>query len=311
MDFERKRIHFVLIHFALKNIKEMNVNIKEPCPEEWNNMKIGLISRHCDQCDKPVIDFTKMDRAEIIIYLLSNPATKTCGRMSRDQFDFHHDDLPLLIEGLKKKGGNASFLILALVCVSLVSCKEDNRKTTIKTPNPIHQNYPDGNTLGEVSMPNDRNVKETIVPEHVKKVTKEPSIMPEPIIMGEPVMVGDIQLVEPPEKMAITDEVLSYAEKMPEYPGGVTKLFAFVYENLKYPDFEKENGIEGTVYVKFTVTEEGKIVKPEVVRGVNGAPNFNQEVLRVVNKMPNWIPGENNGKKVKVYFTMPFKFRLD
>ncbi len=289
----------------------MNVNIKEPCPEEWNKMKIGLISRHCDQCDKPVIDFTKMDRAEIIIYLLSNPTAKTCGRMSRDQFDFHHDDLPLLIEGLKKKGGNTSFLILALVCVSLVSCKEDNRKTTIKTPNPIHQNYPDGNTLGEVSMPNDRNVKETIVPEHVKKVTKEPSIMPEPIIMGEPVMVGDIQLVEPPEKMAITDEVLSYAEKMPEYPGGVTKLFAFVYENLKYPDFEKENGIEGTVYVKFTVTEEGKIVKPEVVRGVNGAPNFNQEVLRVVNKMPNWIPGENNGKKVKVYFTMPFKFRLD
>ena len=289
----------------------MNVSITEPCPEEWNNMKIGLISRHCDQCDKPVIDFTKMDRAEIIIYLLSNPTAKTCGRMSRDQFDFHHDDLPLLIEGLKKKGGNASFLILALVCVSLVSCKEDNRKTTIKTPNPIHQNYPDGNTLGEVSMPNDRNVKETIVPEHVKKVTKEPSIMPEPIIMGEPVMVGDIQLVEPPEKMAITDEVLSYAEKMPEYPGGVTKLFAFVYENLKYPDFEKENGIEGTVYVKFTVTEEGKIVKPEVVRGVNGAPNFNKEVLRIVNKMPNWLPGENNGKKVKVYFTMPFKFRLD
>jgi TonB family protein len=78
-----------------------------------------------------------------------------------------------------------------------------------------------------------------------------------------------------------------------------------------YPEFEKENGIEGTVYVKFIVTEEGKVVNPEVVRGVNGAPNFNKEVLRIINKMPNWIPGENNGKKVKVYFTMPFKFRLN
>jgi TonB family protein len=63
--------------------------------------------------------------------------------------------------------------------------------------------------------------------------------------------------------------------------------------------------------VKFTVTEEGKVINPAVVRGVNGAPNFNTEVLRIINKMPNWIPGENKGKKVKVYFTMPFKFRLD
>ncbi len=289
----------------------MNVKITEPCPEDWNKMKIGLISRHCDQCDKPVIDFTQMNRAEIIIYLLSNPATKTCGRMSRNQFDFHHDDIPMLIEGLKTKGGNASFLILALVCVSLVSCKEDNRKTAIKTPNPIHQNHRNEGTLGEVSMPNDRNVKESIVPQHVKKVTKEPSIMPEPIVMGEPIMIGDIQLVEPPEISVPPDEVLSYAEKMPEYPGGVTPLFAFIKEHLVYPDFEKENGIEGTVYVRFTVTEEGKVVNPEVVRGVNGAPNFNKEVLRIINKMPNWIPGENNGKKVKVYFTMPFKFRLD
>jgi TonB family protein len=289
----------------------MNIKITEPCPEDWNKMKIGLISRHCDQCDKPVIDFTKMDRAEIIIYLLSNPTTKTCGRMSRDQFDFHHDDIPLLIEGLKKKGGNASFLILALVCVSLVSCKEDNRKTTIKTPNPIHQNYGGEGTLGEVSMPNDRNQTKKIVPEHVPEHVLEPSILPEPIIMGEPVMVGDIQLVEPPEKIAPPDEVLSYAEKMPEYPGGVAPLFAFVKEHLVYPEFEKENGIEGTVYVKFIVTEEGKVVNPEVVRGVNGAPNFNKEVLRIINKMSNWIPGENNGKKVKVYFTMPFKFRLN
>ena len=248
----------------------MNVNIKEPCPEDWNKMKIGLISRHCDQCDKPVIDFTKMDRAEIIIYLLSNPTAKTCGRMSRDQFDFHHDDIPLLIEGLKKKGGNTSFLILALVCVSLVSCKEDNRKTTIKTPNPIHQNYPDGNTLGEVSMPNDRNVKESVVPEHVKKATKEPSILPEPIFKGEVAMIGDI-VMPSPEISVPPDEVLSYAEKMPEYPGGVTPLFAFIKDNLVYPDFEKENGIEGTVYVKFIVTEEGKVINPEVVRGVNGA----------------------------------------
>ncbi len=291
----------------------MEVKITKPCPEDWNKMKIGLISRHCDQCDKPVIDFTKMDRGEIIIYLLSNPAAQTCGRMSRNQFDFHHDDIPLLIEGLKKKGGNASFLILALVCVSLVSCKEDNRKTAIKTPNPIHQNYGGEATLGEVSMPNDRNIKETIVPEHVKKVTKEPAILPEPIFMGEPIMVGDIQLVEPPEILAPPepDEILSYAEKMPEYPGGVTPLFAFIKDNLVYPDFEKENGIEGTVYVKFIVTEEGKVMNPEVVRGVNGAPNFNKEVLRIIQQMPNWIPGENNGKKVKVYFTMPFKFRLD
>ena len=81
----------------------MNLEIKEPCHEDWDKMKIGLISRHCDSCEKAVMDFTTMNRAQIITYLLSNPNDNVCGRLKRDQFDFHHQDIPILIETLKKE----------------------------------------------------------------------------------------------------------------------------------------------------------------------------------------------------------------
>ena len=93
----------------------MKLEIKEPCHEDWSKMKIGLHSRHCDVCVKSVMDFTKKSRAEIITYLLSNPNDTTCGRMTKDQFDFRHEDIPILIETLKTQRPSNPFLILALV----------------------------------------------------------------------------------------------------------------------------------------------------------------------------------------------------
>ena len=83
------------------------------------------------------------------------------------------------------------------------------------------------------------------------------------------------------------------------------------YDKVKYPQFEKENDIQGNVYLRFVVTNEGEINSPTILRGVSGAKYFDKEVLRIIGLMPRWIPGENNGKKVNVYFTMPIKFKLD
>src|SRR5690606_34717794 len=122
----------------------MKLEIKEPCHEDWNKMKIGMISRHCDSCNKSVMDFTKMNRAEIITYILSNPNDQVCGRMTRDQFDFHHEDIPVLIETLSKTRNPNPFLILALVCLSLSACAQEQ----IVTP-PKNTEI----TLGEIEAP--------------------------------------------------------------------------------------------------------------------------------------------------------------
>ncbi len=305
----------------------MNIKIDKPCKENWDQMKIGLISRHCEKCEKPVMDFTTMNRAEIITYLLSNREEKVCGRMRSSQFDFHHDDIPILIEALGKKGGNTSFLILALVCMSLVSCGSDN--SSIKTPDPIanSRSVSVQSTIGLEKDTLNSDLKTLTPPACVKSIIKNPAPLdPKPILMGkvigpEPPVAGGILISEPPVAGGILipeppvpqseDEVLTFAEKMPEYPGRIPEMFKFIQSNMVYPEIEKEKGLEGAVYIRFVVTKEGKVMKPEVLRGVSGSKSIDKEALRVVNMMPDWIPGENGGKKVNVYFTIPIKFKLN
>ncbi len=294
----------------------MKVHIKEPCSEDWSKMKIGLLSRHCDVCDKSVFDFTQKSREEIIIHLLSNPNERVCGRMNHGQFDFHHEDIPILIEALRKRPVNSSFLVLTLVCLSLVSCSSDNG--AIKTKDPIDQR-----TLGEVIPPKftdstkQSNESKPKSPETIRQegepISGDVVYLPPPEVLS-----GDVVLESPPVPMGEPDFIenspgdkpLAFAEKMPEYDGGMDAMFNFIQKNVHYPDYEKDNNIEGIVYVKVTIDEFGNVTSPKIMRSVSGAQNFNKEVIRVVNLMPKWIPGENNGKKVAVESVLPFRFKL-
>lgn len=69
-----------------------------------------------------------------------------------------------------------------------------------------------------------------------------------------------------------------------------------------------ENGIQGRVFVRFTVDKNGTIHDPKVIRGVD--PSLDREALRVIKAMPRWIPGKNNGRAVAVYLTLPVTFKL-
>lgn len=294
----------------------MQVKIVSPCPQDFTHIKIAMLSRQCDLCNKPVIDFTKMSREEIITYLIEHSDEKVCGRMNRPQVDIHHNDLPVIIETLKKQGGNRSFLLLALITMSLVSCSSpEPAETQIKVKNPIHQQAVEGKVAITDTTKKQQANNEKRVPK-VKVIPLEVLPSPDPSPEPYPIIEGDIAFIEePPVSTSVSrhqeEEILSYAEVMPEYPGGVKELFSFIQKNLKYPEIEKEAGIEGNVYVQFVVSKEGVVYQPKILRGVSGAPGFDKEVMRIVRAMPNWIPGENAGKKVNVFYTMPVKFRLD
>lgn len=271
-------------------------------------MEINLTSRHCHQCEKNVVDFTQLTKGEIIYYLLSNPTENTCGRIQRQQVDFYHEDVPALIEALSKKGGNTSFLILALVCLSLVACKEDNR-THRNAHKPSVEKKPTQTemVLGEVCVEPTTTNAEPTVKQHVP-VKSTPD-------MSEVVM-GEIAPLPPKEETNPTPQdssssVLSFAEKMPEYVGGMAAMWAFMRRELNYPTTEKEAGIQGTVYVQFIVRQDGTLSNFSVLRGIKGGEGLNKEALRIVSKMPHWIPGANNGKNVSVYYRLPIKFQLD
>lgn len=281
----------------------MKLEIKEPCHEDWSKMKIGMISRHCASCDKSVMDFTKMHRAEIITYILSNPTDQVCGRMTRDQFDFHHEDIPILIETLHKTRNPNPFLIMALVCLSLSACAQDQSGKN----QPVIEH-----TLGEITVPpavQDSTQLDTIQP--IRPVKGK--VACEPIMIGdiEPVIQGGIGMYEPETPKSVEEKAHQFAEKMPEFKGGMNAMFDYIKSNLRYPKYEKDNGIEGNVYVRFIVEKDGKLSHPEILQSVDGSKNFDSEVLRIIKSMPIWTPGENNGKYVRVYMTLPFQFKIN
>lgn len=97
-------------------------------------------------------------------------------------------------------------------------------------------------------------------------------------------------------------------DQQPSFPGGTNALNTFIVSNLKYPVFAQEKGIQGRVVVKFIVEKDGSISNVEVDRSVD--PDLDNEAMRVVKAMPKWIPGQINGKAVKVECSHPFVFRL-
>jgi TonB family protein len=87
------------------------------------------------------------------------------------------------------------------------------------------------------------------------------------------------------------------------------KMLTFIYENILYPKAARNEGIDGMVVVSFVVTSEGEVRDPKVVREIGGG--CGDEVQRLVNLMPNWIPGVVDGKFVATQFNIPVKFKLE
>lgn len=107
----------------------------------------------------------------------------------------------------------------------------------------------------------------------------------------------------------VEDKVFCYVtEQMPQYPGGESELLYFVHKNLKYPESAIKNKIQGKVIVRFVINELGEVEKVEVVRSLQA--ECDKEAIRVIKLFPKFIPGKQNGKNVKVWYTIPVIFKL-
>lgn len=135
--------------------------------------------------------------------------------------------------------------------------------------------------------------------------TKAPAKKAEP----KPV-VKDVKVVKTDAQPQNEEQmVFDVVEQMPKFPDGDTGLMTFLKNTIKYPAEAEKAGKQGRVVATFVVNTDGSISDAKVVRSVS--EELDAEALRVINAMPKWTPGKQNGKDVRVKFTLPVTFKLN
>jgi len=109
--------------------------------------------------------------------------------------------------------------------------------------------------------------------------------------------------------MSDDDRIYDVVEQMPSFKGGQGTLMKWIASNLNYPVAAEEQQIEGRVLVQFVVEKDGSITNVKVIKSIESS--LDNEAIRVVKSMPNWIPGRQNGLAVRVKYTVPVTFRLN
>ena len=125
---------------------------------------------------------------------------------------------------------------------------------------------------------------------------------------GEVLKAKEVIATEPVKPKEEENKVFDVVEQMPSYPGGMGALMQYLSSHIKYPAIAEENGIQGRVICTFVVERDGSITDVRIAKSVD--PSLDKEAMRVVSKMPRWIPGKQNGSAVRVKYTLPVTFRL-
>lgn len=118
----------------------------------------------------------------------------------------------------------------------------------------------------------------------------------------------DSEFINEPDEVAEEPQIFFSAEQQPEFPGGLSAMYKYLYEKIKYPESAKQVGIQGPVHISFIVWNDGSIRDVRVLRGIGGG--CDEEALRVIKGMPKWMPGIQRTKAVNVQMSISIIFNL-
>jgi protein TonB len=188
-----------------------------------------------------------------------------------------------------------------------MSCEQDQKKSSPKKvqPKAVIQRAPTVINSPKIDKQPPRFIPPEILP---VRFDPDPEPGPFPYDPGEPPVV--CAQVDP--VVIKSDTIYDFPAYLPDFPGGQQALINYLQTNLVYPEDAKELGIEGKVYVSFVVFEDGSIQQVSILRGIKGNTSCEKEVLRLIKRMPNWIPGKNNvGNVLKARVKIPVVFNVD
>jgi len=122
--------------------------------------------------------------------------------------------------------------------------------------------------------------------------------------IDEPVGTSDAKVVTED-----VNKVYESVETEPAFPGGIEKFYAFLTKTIHYPAVDRENNVTGKVFVQFVVERDGSLTDIKALRGPS--QTLQDEAARAVKASPHWTPGIQNGRKVRVQYTVPVSFTLN
>ena len=123
---------------------------------------------------------------------------------------------------------------------------------------------------------------------------------PDAELTVEPVGNGPKDVVEEDNNIYNTAGI----ELKPDFPGGMEKFYKYVGKNYQVPE---EEGLKGKVFVSFVVEKDGSLTDIKVIRDIGYGTG--KEAIRVLKSCPKWNPGEQNGKKVRVLYSLPISIQ--
>lgn len=121
--------------------------------------------------------------------------------------------------------------------------------------------------------------------------------------------ISRVVVFDAAQDTTVLEEIFTFVEQPPTYPGGEEALARYLNKNIRYPKEASANNIMGTIFVSFVVSEKGAIRNAKTVGAPKGG-GLEEEAVRVVNSMPAWKPGKQNNRPVSVQFNLPIRFVL-
>jgi protein TonB len=226
----------------------------------------------------------------------------------------------------------AALVVLALMIPAAMRVfmmdKPRDEMLAVTTLSDIKMEMPEENKIEQVNVPPPPALKSTI--KFTAPVIKKDEEVPDEDIKTqeelfeakEAISIADVRgnddetgidIADLEAHKLITEQkdevfIAGSVEQNPEFPGGMDALMKWIYKELKYPVIAMEMGIGGRVTVSFVVGKDGAIRDIAILRGID--PSLDKEALRVVSKMPKWIPGRQGGNAVSVKFILPIGFQL-
>ncbi len=158
-------------------------------------------------------------------------------------------------------------------------------------------------TENETPPPTQEAIETAVISDKTQEGKESESISEAP--PAEEVTKGIKDIVEIEE----SNEPFLTVEMKPSFVGGDKEMYKFLSQNLKYPSAAQRANIQGKVFLKFIVEKDGSITGVETMKGIGFG--CDEEAARVVKLMPKWIAGKQNGRNVRVFFTIPVFFKLD